>query len=75
MLGSTRPRTKRSQEKDPAIIRTRKTWWDRGTRPNNRLLAQPSALVRRSPAIRPANPKNEMSIVIGVPPAEDAPAP
>jgi hypothetical protein len=30
--------------------------------------------VRRAPAIRPANPKNEMSIVIGVPPVEDAPA-
>jgi len=38
VLGSIRPRTSRSQVEDPAIIRTRKSWWDRGTRPNKRLL-------------------------------------
>ena len=38
VLGSIRPRTSRSQVKGPAIIRTRKTWWDRGARPNKRLL-------------------------------------
>ena len=57
-----------SHTKDAAIIRTRKIWWERGTRPNNRLLAHPSALVRRSPANRPANPKIEMRMVMLKPP-------
>ena len=58
-----------SHRKDPAIISTTKTWWERGTRPNSRLLAHPSALVRRSPANRPANPKKETTIVMAGPPS------
>ena len=65
MLGISRPSSATTHRNDQAIMRTTKIWCDRGTRPNRRLLAQPSAVVRRSPANRPAIPKIEMSMVIG----------
>ncbi len=55
---------KNNQVSEPASIRITKIWCDRWTRPNSRLLAQPSAVVSSADAKRTTKPMIEMKIVM-----------
>jgi len=73
MLGRIRASTATIHRNEAAIISTRKTWCDLGTRPKRRLLAQPKADIIRSPANRPTIPKTETIVVIFLAPVPAEP--
>ena len=63
-IGAIAKITKSSHVSAPASMSVTKIWCERWTRPNRRLLAQPSAVVSNAPANRATNPTTEMRIVM-----------